>query len=84
MSNIYLNWKDVAFNPGPLVHQVLDRHSEFSQGPSKFGDSSGPVADGDRELDEAAVGGETAFEASAQDRRVDVAAAEENDDTEKS
>jgi len=81
--DLYLNWKDVTLDPGPLVHQVLDGNAELSQGPSQFGDPTGPVADGDRELNQAAVGSQAAFQTATQYGCVDVASAKKNDDTKK-
>ena len=77
---INLNGEDVAFDPSSFVHHVFDRNSDFAKSSGQLGDAARTVADGDRELDQATVGGQAAFEAAAKDGGVDVAAAQQDDD----
>ena len=76
---MYLNGKDVALYPRSLVHHVLDGNTDLTQGPGQLGDAARTIADGDRELDQPAVGGQPAFQTTTQDGGVDVAAAQKND-----
>ena len=73
---LYLDAEDVALEPGPLVEDIFDADAEIGQDSGEFGDATGTVGDGDGEFDQTAVDGQTALQAAAQDRRVDVATAQ--------
>ena len=64
------------------MDDVLDGHANRGQRPRQLGDAARPVAHSHRELDQAAVGGQAAVEAAPEDRGVDVAAAERDDNSE--
>ena len=72
----HLDAEDVALEPGALVEDVLDGHAQVGQQARQFGDAARPVAHRHAELDQTPVDGQTAFQAPAQHRRVDVAAAQ--------
>ena len=72
----YLHTEDVVFDPCSLVHHVFDGDSHFGEGGGQFGDTPGSVRDGDGELDQPAVGGQTPVQASTQDGGVNVSTAQ--------
>ena len=63
------------------MHHVLDGDSDVAQRLSQLGDAAWPVADGDGELDQAAVSGQTSLQAAAKNCGVDVTAAKQDDHT---
>ena len=72
----YLHGEDVVLDPGPLVDHVLDGDPALGQRLGQLGDPARPVCYRDRELDQAAVGGQAPLQAAAQHRGVDVATAQ--------
>ena len=69
--------KDVALDPCPLVHHVLDRDATLRQRLGELSNTARAVAHRHRELDQPAVNGEAPLKAASQYRGVDVATAEQ-------
>ena len=61
------------------MHHVLDGDADVAKRLGQLGDAARPVAHSDGELDQAAVGGQASLQAAAQNGRVDVAAAKQDD-----
>ena len=72
----YLDAEDVALEPSSFMQNVLDTDAQIGQKAGQFGNAARSVADCDAELDQTAVYGQTAVQAPAQHRRVDVATAQ--------
>jgi len=78
---LYLDAENIRGDPSPLVDDVLDGHAEAGHEFAQFSDASGSVAHGHGEFEQAAVHGQAALQATAQNRCVNVSAAERNHDS---
>ena len=61
------------------MNHILDGDAEVLEGTGQLSDTSRPVAHGHGELDQTSIGGMASLQAPAKHSRVDVAAAQKND-----
>lgn len=71
----------VVGQPRSFVYDVLHADADRGQYPAQFRDPAGPVAQRRVELDQSAVDGQPSVQTPAQHRRVDVAAAQQQNDS---
>lgn len=71
----------VVGQPRPFVYDVLDAHADRGQYPAQLRDATGPVAQRRVELHQPTVDGQSSVQAPAQNRSVDVAAAQQQHDS---
>jgi len=72
--------RDVGAGESPVVHHLFDARADGSDLRSEIGEAARPVADHRSETRKASVRDEAAFDDPAQDVRIDIAAAKQNDD----
>lgn len=74
--HFHLNTVDVP-QPGPFVHNILDRNAHSRHGFAQLQDTARSIAERDGKPQQTSLSGQTPFQASAENSRIDISATQQ-------